>query len=481
MRKKLKRTTLRYMTNIKNMPFKPSFYNSHWILILVLIMSTSGVWAQPVILDKVVSQVGNEVILWSDIEEFYAYQKSANPNLPADVKCNILDNLMLKSLLAHEAKQDTTIILTDEEVESQLGRRIDEILGMMNGDVSFFQEYYGKSVNEVKTDMREDMRNQILTERMQAQILRDIKITPAEVKTFFDKIPFDSLPYFNSEVEISEIVMQPKVNDEQRKLAIEKLEGLKARVAAGEDFAVLAKSFSDDPGSARLGGDLGWQKRGSFVQEFEEAAYRLEVSELSQVVESPFGFHLIQMLERRGNTFHTRHILIKAVITEEDENIVRMKLDSIRTQILEGKLSFDQAVRTYSLKTAQSQTNNGRISNPKTGNTFFEIADLDPDVYFAVDSLKPLGITPPLLFQDERGEKLYKILRLDTRTPPHKANLQQDFSKIKLAAIEQKKAGYLNEWIIERAQSNYVFIDPQFSGCELLSKWRVNQSAAARP
>ncbi|MBK7427622.1 MAG: peptidylprolyl isomerase [Saprospiraceae bacterium] len=445
-------------------------------------MGSGSIFAQqPIILDKVVSQVGNEVILWSDIEEFYAYQKSANPNLPADVKCNILDNLMLKSLLAHEAKQDTTIILSDEEVEAQLGRRIDEILGMMNGDVTFFQEYYGKSVNEVKTDMRDDMRNQMLTEKMQAKILQDIKITPAEVKTFFDKIPFDSLPYFNSEVEISEIVMQPKVNEEQRKLAIEKLNGLKSRIEAGEDFAVLAKSFSDDPGSARLGGDLGWQKRGSFVQEFEEAAYRLEVNELSQVVESSFGFHLIQLLERRGNTFHTRHILIKAVITEEDEEIVKVRLDSIRTQILDAKLSFDQAVRTYSSKTAQSQTNNGRISNPKSGNTFFEIADLDPDVYFAVDSLKPLGITPPLEFQTETGEKIYKILRLDTRTPPHKANLQQDFSKIKLAAIEQKKAGYLNEWIIERAQSNYVFIDPQFKGCDMLGKWRANESAALKP
>jgi peptidyl-prolyl cis-trans isomerase SurA len=470
------------MTNTKTMLFKPYGSNVLWIFFLSFLMGSGSIFAQqPIILDKVVSQVGNEVILWSDIEEFYAYQKSANPNLPADVKCNILDNLMLKSLLAHEAKQDTTIILSDEEVEAQLGRRIDEILGMMNGDVTFFQEYYGKSVNEVKTDMRDDMRNQMLTEKMQAKILQDIKITPAEVKTFFDKIPFDSLPYFNSEVEISEVVMQPKVNDEQRKLAIEKLNGLKARIEAGEDFAVLAKSFSDDPGSARLGGDLGWQKRGSFVQEFEEAAYRLEVNELSQVVESSFGFHLIQLLERRGNTFHTRHILIKAVITEEDEEIVKVRLDSIRTQILDAKLTFDQAVRTYSAKTAQSQTNNGRISNPKSGNTFFEIADLDPDVYFAVDSLKPLGITPPLEFQTETGEKIFKILRLDTRTPPHKANLQQDFSKIKLAAIEQKKAGYLNEWIIERAQSNYVFIDPQFKGCEMLGKWRANESAALKP
>lgn len=470
------------MTNTKYMPFKQNKFNALWMMMLGILMCHSGLWAQQsIILDKVVAQVGNEVILWSDIEEFYAYQKSANPKLPADVKCNILDNLMLKSLLAHEAKQDSTVVLTDEEVELQLSRRIDEILGMMNGDVTFFQEYYGKSVNEVKTDMREDMRNQILTERMQGKILQDIKITPAEVKLFFDKIPFDSLPYFNSEVEISEIVMQPKVNDEQRKMAIEKLQGLKARIEAGEDFAVLAKSFSDDPGSARLGGDLGWQKRGSFVQEFEEAAYRLDVNELSQVVESPFGFHLIQMLERRGNTFHTRHILIKAVITEADENLVKMKLDSIRTLILDGTLPFDLAVRAYSSKNAQSQTNNGRISNPKTGNTFFEIADLDPDVYFAVDSLKPSGITPPILFQDERGEKLYKILRLDTRTPPHKANLQQDFSKIKMAAIEQKKAGYLNDWITERAQSNYVFIDAQFAACELLSKWRNNESAALKP
>jgi len=424
------------------------------------------------ILDKVVAQVGSEVILWSDVEEYYAYQKANYGKMPEDARCNILDNLMLKALLVSEAKQDTLIIVADGEVEENLGRRIDEILFMMNGDVSFFQEYYGKTINEVKNDMRDDLRNQLLSERMQGKVMRDIKITPAEVKTFFESIPKDSLPYFQSEVEISEIVIRPQINDEERKNAIAKLEDIKARYDKGEDFALLAKQYSEDPGSARVNGDLGWQKRGAFVQEFEEAAYKLDIGEISPIVESPFGFHLIQMLERRGNSFKTRHILIKPKIGPGDVEKAKEKVWDIRKEILAEKITFEQAVKKYSDENVQSYSNAGRVVNPKTSNTFFEIADLDYDVFFAVDSMKVGGVSGPIELTDDDGSIFFKMIQLNSRSKPHKANLNQDFSKIKAAATEQKKATYMDTWVKDVAEATYIEVDPEFTNCKMMEKWR---------
>lgn len=446
----------------------------------ILIVLSSTVFAQKnYILDKVVAQVGSEVILWSDIEEYYAYQKANYGKMPEDARCMILDDLMMKSLLVSEAKQDSMVMVADVEVEDNLNRRIDEILFMMNGDVEFFREYYGKTVNEVKNDMRDDLRDQLLSDRMQGMIMRDIKITPAEVKAFFNNIPKDSLPYFQSEVEISEIVIYPKVNEDEKKKSIEKLERIIERYEAGEDFGLLAKTYSDDPGSARQNGDLGWQKRGSFVQEFEEAAYKLDILEVSPIVESDFGFHVIQMLDRRGNNFKTRHILIKPEITSRDIDEARQKMNDIKEEIESGSISFEAAVSKYSDEKAQSKTNAGRVVNPKTSNTFFEIADLDYEVFFVVDSMKVGQVSNPVEFVNEDdGETFFKIFRLDSRTLPHTANMRQDFSKIKAAAIEEKKARFLNQWVKEKSESTYVEIDDYFMECAIISKWLDNKRFA---
>lgn len=449
-------------------------------LIYILITLGSFAFAQEAyILDKVVAQVGSEVILWSDIEEYYAYQKANYGKVPEDGRCKILDNLMMKSLLVSEAKLDTLVIVSDAEVDESLNRRIDEILFMMNGDVEFFREYYGKTVNEVKSDMRDDLQDQLLSDRMQGKIMRDIKITPAEVKEFFNNIPRDSLPYFQSEVEISEIVVYPEVNEEEKDKSIARLEAILKEYEEGKDFGLLAKKYSEDPGSARQNGDLGWQKRGSFVQEFEEAAYKLDINEVSPIVESDFGFHVIQMLDRRGNNFKTRHILIKPEITQTDIDLAKQKLVDVKEEIESGQLSFQDAVSKYSDERSQSKNNAGRLVNPKTSNTFFEIADLDYDVFFAVDSMKVGQISNPVEFvSEDDGEVFFKIIKLDSRSLPHTANMSQDFSKIKAAAVEEKKARFLDEWVKSKSESTYVEIDDYFMDCEMISKWLENKRFA---
>jgi peptidyl-prolyl cis-trans isomerase SurA len=401
---------------------------------------------------------------------------SQQSNLPDDIRCDIMDQIMANKLLLNQSKLDS-IMVSDEEVEVQLDARIERILGFMNNDVNQFEEYYGQSINEVKAQFREDLKNQLLVERMRGNIMASVTVTPSEVKTFFNSIPKDSLPYFNSEVEIGEIVYKPKVNKEERERAVNLLEELRERIVeGGESFAELAGKYSDD-GSARAGGDLGWAKRGRYVPEFEAAAFRLEKDEISPVIESEFGFHIIQMLERRGNSIRVRHILIKPDITDADLELARNRLDSVRHLVMNDSISFSLAVKRFGNEDQQSYNNDGRMVNPATGNTFFEIGDLDPDIYFTVDTMDVGEISAPFMFRDPTGERYFRVVQLQSRSSPHKADLRKDYSKIQMAAIEAKKSEFISDWVGDKVGSTYIDIDPIFNGCPVLRKWTVDKTA----
>lgn len=437
----------------------------------VLAFAPAMVICQSQIIDKVVATVGDEIILLSDVEEQYNYDKERLALSSEESKCGILEGLMVQKLLVNQAKLDS-VIVEDDQVEQQLDQRIDYILSLMNNDISQFEEYYEKTVAQVRNEMREDLRNQLTAQTMQEKVIENTTITPSEVAAYYKRIPEDSLPYFSSEVEIGEVVVYPKVSPEEREKAIDRLESLRKRVLAGENFAELARKFSDDPGSARLGGDLGLQKRGTFVPEFEAAAYNLTEGELSDIVETPFGFHLIELIKRRGNLIHTRHILIKAAINQEDLDAARNKLDSIRTVFLTDSMSFEELVKTYSDEDEQSYNNGGRVVNPLTGNTFFETADLDADIFFAIDTLQVGDVTKPLEFKKPTGEIGYRIVLLMSRTDPHQANLQQDYTKVKKAAIEERKVEYFDRWLQEKMSTTFVDVDPVWlSKCDNLKKW----------
>lgn len=430
--------------------------------------------AQKEVIDKVVATVGGELVLLSEVEEQHSLLQAQNGVLPEGARCNIVGQVLATKLLLNQAKLDS-IEVTDAEVEDQLSARIDRILGFMNNDVSQFEAYYGQTVGEVRAQFREDLKNQLLVERMRGQIMRSVTVTPSEVKDFFNEIPIDSLPYFNSEVEVGEIVYKPKVNAEQRKIATEQLEDIRKRILeGGEDFAALAQKYSDD-GSARIGGDLGWTQRGKFVPEFEAAAYKLEKDEISPVIESEFGFHIIQLLERRGNSIHVRHILIKPEITDQDLELASNHLDSVRQLIMNDSLNFSYAVKLFSMEDAQSYTNDGRMVNPATGNTFFEIGDLDPDIYFTLDTMELNQVSAPFEFSDPTGETLFRIVQLQSRSAPHKANLKQDYSKIQKAAIQSKQNEFVNNWVEEKINSTYIAIDGLYDSCPSLDAWRKKE------
>ncbi len=442
------------------------------LLAVIILLNVNSAWSQKEVIDRIEATVGEEYLLTSDVEEQLSIAKEKQPNLPGNTRCGMVENILLQKLLLNQAKHDS-IEVKNEEVEQQMNDRFEQILAYMNGDINQLEAYYGQTIAELKDQTREDMKNQLLVERMRAKILEKMIVTPAEVIKFFNDIPKDSLPYFNQQVELSEIVIKPKVNDESKAKAKARLEEVRVRVVEkNEDFAAIAKVISNDQGSGQAGGELGWAKRGKFVPDFEAAAFKLDDKEYSPVIETEFGFHLIQMLERRGNSIHTRHILIKPELLEDDITKTVKVLDSLRNKILYDSLNFTYAVKSFSDKKAQTYFSGGRLTNRQSGNTVFEARDLDPDVFFAVDTLKIGGITRPIVGVDVTGEKTVKIYKLDNQTSPHKANLHQDFNKIHQAALDIKKNQKILQWIESKVKSTYVQIrENTTASCPNLERW----------
>ena len=423
------------------------------------------------LMDKVVAKVGDEYLLLSEVEEQFSAAKEQKKDLPDNYRCMILDQLLVNKLLLNQAKIDS-IFPKEEEVETQLNSRFEKILDYMGNSTEQFLAYYGQTPQALKEQMREDMRDQIMADKMRNQVIAEATVTPAEVRDFFKRIPKDSLPYFNQEVEISEIVYKPKPNDVEKAKVKAQLEELREQIVSGKQpFDALAKKFSQDPGSGREGGDLGWAKRGKFVPEFEAQAFKLDENGMSPVFESEYGYHILQLLERRGNSVHCRHILIKPTITDDDFTKARHVLDSVRNLIVKDSMFFSYAVKQFGDKGTQSFHNDGRMTNPASGNNTFETRDLDPDTYFAIDSMKVNNVTVPLEVTTPFGEKHFRLIKLITKTTPHKADLLLDYNKIQAATIEQKKNGILVKWIEEKSKDTFINIDPIYQGCPNLAKW----------
>jgi len=434
--------------------------------ILVLNIQSLSV-AQSKLVDKVVAKVGSEYILLSEIEEEFSYAKSKDPSLSDDIKCVILDNVIAQKLVVYHAKIDS-VEITDEEVQVQLDYRFESILRQMNGDEAFFEDYYGASISEMKNRFRDDQRHKILAEKMQYKLMSSIEITPKEVEKFFNTVPKDSLPYFKSEMEISEIIVTPKVNSTERQKALDKITMLREKVVSGAStFEVVASQHSQDPGSALRQGDLGFAKRGVYVPEFEAAVFSLAKDEISDIIETEFGFHFIQLIERRGNTVRARHVLIKPDITTADIELSKSKLDSIRSLIVSDSMTFEMAVKQNSLKSLPSYSNNGRVKNDRTNNTFFAADDFDPDTYFAIFELKPGQLSKPLEITLPDGKKAFRLIKLQSISKPHKANLKEDFDKISTFAKESKKNEYFMKWLQKKKSETFIYIDPMFKDCNV--------------
>lgn len=431
-------------------------------------------------LDKIAAIVGNSPILQSDIEMQYA-QYLVQGNQPnADIKCRMLQSLLTQKLLAQQAAIDS-IEVKDDEVDNSVDRRMREMTQRAGGQEKL-EAFLGRSIIQYKDEIRPDMKEQMLAQKMQQHITEKINVTPQDVKKYFDAIPKDSLPSFNKEVEVGQIAFQPKLSKEEKELYKQKAEELRERIKKGEDFGTLARLYSQDPGSAPDGGDLGFADRTTFVKEFTANAFKLKAGEISPVFESDFGFHFLQVIERRGEQVHVRHILITPVVTQASLDRAKVYADSIYNILIKNKkIDFSSAAAFYS-DDKDTKYNGGMMlnaENVQNRTTFIPTDKLDPKVALITDTMKIGSISKPDLFSDAAGKKSYKILFLKSATNAHKANLEQDFPKIKEYAYEEKNNRIITQWFEKRRKETFIKIDREYQSCDVLKKWITTPTSTA--
>jgi peptidyl-prolyl cis-trans isomerase SurA len=367
-----------------------------------------------------------------------------------------------------------SIDVKDDDIDASVDRRMREMMQRAGGQDKL-EGFLGRSLIQYKDEIRPDMKEQMIAQKMQSKITEKLNVTPQDVKDYFNTIPKDSLPSFNKEVEIGEIVFQPKLNKEEKELYKQKAEELLARVKKGEDFGTLARLYSQDPQSAVEGGDLGFADRTIFVKEFTANAFKLKAGQLSPVFETDFGFHFLQVIERRGEQVHVRHILISPAITQASLDRAKTKADSIYTLILANKKTFDfSAAAAYYSDDKETKFNGGMMlnaENVQNRSTFIPTDKLDPKVALTIDTMKVGSISKPDLFTGADGKKSYKILYLKSATDAHKANLAQDFPKLKEFAFEDKNSKTVNKWFDKRRKETFIKIDKEYQTCDILKKW----------
>lgn len=439
------------------------------IILLILLMTPFLLLAQEKLIDEVVGVVGSNVILHSDIETQYLQLKAQGSILGgSQARCQILESLLYQKLLLNQAELDS-VEISDSRVESAMDQRLRYFINQF-GSQEKLEEFYQKSVLEIKEEMRELVRNEMKISEVQSKITENLQVTPSDVKEFLRSIPEDSIPLIGVEYEIGQIVKNPPITVEELSRSYDKIKALRDRIMKGENFLTLAILYSEDPGSASKGGELGMFNRGTMYPEFEAAAFNLNnPGDVSEVIKTEAGYHIIQLIERKGEYINARHILIQPKVSPESMEMARSRLDSIAGLILSDSLSFDEAVVQFS--DDPNRISGGLILNPETNSSRFEADQLDPSLFFIVDRLEVGEISQPARFLTNENKEAYRILYLKVRTEPHRANLTEDYNKLQTWALADKQDGLISDWIDEKIQDTYIKVNEKYRDCVFLNNW----------
>lgn len=425
----------------------------------------SGIGQQRIVADEIIGKVDNYIILKSDLEKTYLDMLSRN-DIMGVTRCEALETLVINKLLVAKAEIDS-VVVEDGDVESNLDRRLQFFVNQV-GSEERLEEFYGKTLEQFKDELRESVKEQMIAEKMQGTLTSDLSVSPAEVKKFFRTIPADSLPFFSTEVTVGQIVKVPKPGVEEKEKARKQLIDLRNRILAGENFNDLARRYSQDPSVVRNSGELGFFRRGDLAPEFEATALSLSPGEISMPVETDFGFHIIQLVERRGNTYNSKHILIIPTPSTSDISSTRNYLDSLRTEILANNITFEKAAKEYS--DDQNTSSNGGFFIDGTGAPRVSVEEIDPVLFFTLDTMKVGNITEPIDYRLDDGSQALRLIYFKDRVAPHQANLQQDYQKIYQAALSSKRNRILSEWFRKAQGDVYIEIDPEYDNCNLLKE-----------
>lgn len=421
------------------------------------------------VIDRIVAVVGQNIILQSDIENQYLQYRLQGgiKGSASTIRCDILEDLMFQKLMLNQAEMDS-ITVTDEQVNAEVERWLSYFISQL-GSQENLEKYYKKTMPEIREELFRVRKDQLLVDQVKQTILANVEVTPSEVRDYYHNLPNDSIPMVNSKYEIAQLVKKPPITLDQKLEVKDRLYKMRKRILDGERFSTLALLYSEDPGSARKGGELGFHGKGEFAPEFEAAAFNLRDGEISEVVETEFGFHIIQMIERKGDYVNVRHILLTVKVDPETLQVAYDELDSIAALINNDSLTFEEAVRRFSDE--KDRINGGILVNPVTGGTLFDASELDQQVSVVVNKMKVGEMSVPVPMKTSDNKDACRLIYLNKKTEPHKANLKDDYTLLRDMAIQKKRAESINKWIANKSSKAYIKVCDDFQDCDFRFEW----------
>ncbi len=441
------------------------------VFAIVTICSSTIYAQQAQVIDKIVAVVGNNIIMQSDIEEQYMQYRMQGgiKGSASSIRCEILEDMLFRKLMLNQAELDS-ITVSDEQIDSEVDRYIRYYLSQF-GSQEKLEKYYDKPMKDIKNDLRDMLKEKQLMEEVQRKIVEGVNATPSDVRDFYYNIPKDSIPMVSAQYEIAELVKKPPITLDEKLAVKERLYGLRSRILKGERFSTMALLYSEDPGSAKKGGELGFKGRGELVPEFEAAAFALKDGEISEVVETEYGYHIIQLIERRGDYINVRHILLTVKVSPEALQTAYNELEYIADLIRKDSITFDEAVKVHSDE--DDKTNGGYLINPVTGGTLFAAEDLDQQVSVVINRLQVGEVSDPVPMKTKNDKDAYRLLIIKKKTTPHKANLKEDYALIQQWTMQKLRQDAINKWIDAKSSKAYVKISDDYKDCDFNFDWNL--------
>lgn len=436
-----------------------------WIVLMWLSVCTMQLMAQDNVIDEVVWVIGDEAILKSEVETERRNAQYSGRKFDGDPYCVIPEELALQKLFLNQAAIDS-IEVSDTDVMSEVEYRINYYINQ-TGSREKMEEYFDKTYTQIREELREMTRRELTMQKMQQELMKDVKVTPAEVRRYFKELPSDSIPYIPTQVEVQLITIEPEIPEEEIERVKTRLREFTERINSGETtFSTLARLYSEDPGSALQGGETGLTGKGRWVPEFSNVAFNLtDPNKVSKIVETEYGFHIIQLIEKRGDRVNVRHILLKPQAAEEDLMNALSRLDSIADDIRSNKFTFEDAVINIS-SDKDTRMNHGLLPNTETGTSKFEMQNLPQEIARAVNTMNVNEISEPFIMRNNKGKEVCAIVKLKSRVKGHKATLTEDFQALKSVVLEKKCAEKIDKWIREKQKTTYVRINEKWRNCD---------------
>ena len=418
-----------------------------------------------VVVDEIIGRVDDYIVLRSELESTYLDILSRGERISGNTKCAVLKDLITTKLLVAKAEIDS-VLVDDNQVDQELNTRMALIINQI-GSEDEIERYYNKTIAEFKRELFDDIKEQLVARKMRQEVLNEIEVSPEEVKEFYEGIPRDSLPYFSTQVKVSQIVKIPKVGRVQKEKIQNELLEIRDRIINGESFEILATLYSEDPGSAQNGGNLGFVGRGAFQPEFEAEVFKLKPGEISMPIETQFGYHIIQLIEKRGNLFNSRHILLQPEFSDQDiANTVNF-LDSLKKAAYTDSITFEELAREHSEDKFTSSF--GGYFTDASGGENVLVEELDPVIFFTIDTMEVGDISVPFESRTDDGKLAYKIIYYKEKIPPHLGNLESDYQRFRTFSLNKKQVDELNDWFEEAKKEVFIKIDPEYNVCEIIN------------